>query len=167
MADAVESVCAALDPPLRLVETLVMAAARLHADDTTVPVLASGKTDTGDAGFTYGTLFWGARPPAAMSYFLRRQRPALFRLGRARGWLADQRRSRPINPKIAARTAKICALRAMSTARSPARSAVVEGFPRSMLGLIESILARPEWTCRIVSVACFTGTRLRCIIQFV
>ena len=88
MADAVESVCAALDPPLRLVETLVMAAARLHADDTTVPVLASGKTDTGDAGFTYGTLFGGARPPAAMSYFLRRQRPALFRLGRARGWLA-------------------------------------------------------------------------------
>jgi transposase len=40
MADAVESVCAALDPPLRLVEALVMAAARLHADDTTVSWIA-------------------------------------------------------------------------------------------------------------------------------
>jgi transposase len=47
MADAVGSVCAALDPLLRLVEAHVMAAARLHADDTTVPVLANGKTDTG------------------------------------------------------------------------------------------------------------------------
>ncbi len=32
---------------LRLVEAHVMAAERLHADDTTVPVLAKGKTDTG------------------------------------------------------------------------------------------------------------------------
>ena len=47
MADAVGSVCAGLDPLLRLVEAHVMAAERLHADDTTVPVLASGKTDTG------------------------------------------------------------------------------------------------------------------------
>jgi len=45
MADAVGSVCTALDPLLRLVEAHVMAAERLHADDTTVPVLASGKTD--------------------------------------------------------------------------------------------------------------------------
>src|SRR5512136_2846171 len=47
MADAVGSVCMALDPLLRLVEAHVMAAERLHADDTTVPVLAKGKTDTG------------------------------------------------------------------------------------------------------------------------
>jgi transposase len=47
MADAVESVCAALDPLLRRLEAHVMAAGRLHADDTTVPVLAEGKTDTG------------------------------------------------------------------------------------------------------------------------
>jgi hypothetical protein len=44
MADAVGSVCAALDPLLRLVEAHVMAAARLHADDTTVPVLARGSS---------------------------------------------------------------------------------------------------------------------------
>src|ERR1700732_307660 len=37
MADAVGSVCTALDPLLLLVEAHVMAAARLHADDTTVP----------------------------------------------------------------------------------------------------------------------------------
>src|SRR6201747_496641 len=36
LADAVGSVCAALDPVLRLGEAHVMAAARLHADDTTV-----------------------------------------------------------------------------------------------------------------------------------
>jgi len=47
MADAVGSVCTALDPVLRLVESHVMAAERLHGDDTTVPVLAEGKTDTG------------------------------------------------------------------------------------------------------------------------
>ena len=47
MADAVGAVCAAFGPLIRLVEAHVMAAALLHADDTTVPVLASGKTDTG------------------------------------------------------------------------------------------------------------------------
>ncbi|WP_253075308.1 MULTISPECIES: transposase [unclassified Bradyrhizobium] len=46
MADA-GSVCTALDPLLRLIEANVMAAERPHADDTTVPVLAKGKTDTG------------------------------------------------------------------------------------------------------------------------
>jgi Transposase IS66 family len=40
MADAVGSVCTSLDPLLRLVEAHVMAAERLQADDTTVPVLA-------------------------------------------------------------------------------------------------------------------------------
>jgi transposase len=47
MADAVGSSCAALEPVLRRVEAHVMAAERLHGDDTTVPVLAKGKTDTG------------------------------------------------------------------------------------------------------------------------
>src|SRR5471032_1961779 len=43
MADAVGSVCAVFDPLLRLVESHVIAAERLHTDDTTVPVLAVGK----------------------------------------------------------------------------------------------------------------------------
>ena len=47
MADAVGTVCAALAPVLRLVEAHVMASEQLHGDDTTVPVLAEGKTDTG------------------------------------------------------------------------------------------------------------------------
>ena len=46
MADAVGSVCMALQLLLGPVEAHVMAAERLHANDTTVPVLAKGNTDT-------------------------------------------------------------------------------------------------------------------------
>ena len=71
MADAVGSVCAALDPLLRLVEAYVMAAERLHADDTTVPVLAKGKTDTGRCWIYVrdDRPFGGTGPPAAMFYY--------------------------------------------------------------------------------------------------
>ena len=73
MADAVGSVCTALDPLLRLVETHVMAAQRLHGDDTTVPVLAKGKTDTGRCWIYVrdDKPFGGAGPPAAMFYYSR------------------------------------------------------------------------------------------------
>src|SRR6202163_1072624 len=73
MADAVGSVCAALDPLLRLVEAHVMAAAPPPADDTTVPVLASGKTDTGRCWIYVrdDRPFGGAGPPAAMFYYSR------------------------------------------------------------------------------------------------
>jgi len=73
MADAVGSSCAALDPVLRLVEAHVMAAERLHGDDTTVPVLAQGKTDTGRC-WVYvrdDKPFGGPSPPAAMFYYSR------------------------------------------------------------------------------------------------
>jgi transposase len=76
MADAVGSVCTALDPLLRLVEAHVMAAERLHGDDTTVPVLAKGKTDTGRC-WVYvrdDKPFGGAGPPAAMFYYSRDRR---------------------------------------------------------------------------------------------
>ncbi len=76
MADAVGSVCAALDPIRRLVEAHVMAAERLHADDTTVPVLAEGKTDTGRC-WVYlrdDQPFGGTGPPAAMFYYSRDRR---------------------------------------------------------------------------------------------
>ena len=76
MADAVGSVCAALAPVLRLVQTHVMAAERLHGDDTTVPVLAAGKTDTGRC-WVYvrdDKPFGGAGPPAAMFYYARNRR---------------------------------------------------------------------------------------------
>ncbi|MDQ2948259.1 MAG: IS66 family transposase [Acidobacteriota bacterium] len=73
MADAVGSVCAALDPIRRLVEAHVMAAERLHGDDTTVPVLAKGKTDTGRC-WVYvrdDRPFGGMGPPAAVFYYSR------------------------------------------------------------------------------------------------
>ena len=69
MADAVGAVSTALDPLRRLVEAHVMAAERLHGDDTTVPVLAKGKTDTGRLWIYVrdDEPFGGAGPPAAMS----------------------------------------------------------------------------------------------------
>src|SRR5512141_1630783 len=73
MADAVGSVCTALDPLLRLVETHVMAAERLHGDDTTVPVLAKGKTDTGRC-WVYvrdDAPFGGTSPAAAIFHYSR------------------------------------------------------------------------------------------------
>src|SRR5450755_3428135 len=73
MADVVGSSCTALDPVLRRVEAHVMAAERLHGDDTTVPVLAKGKTDTGRC-WVYvrdDKPFGGTSPPAAMFYYSR------------------------------------------------------------------------------------------------
>jgi transposase len=73
MADAVGSVCVALDPLRRLVESHVMAAERLHGDDTTVPVLSKGKTDTGRCWIYVrdDRPFGGTGPPAAMFYYSR------------------------------------------------------------------------------------------------
>jgi transposase len=73
MADAVGSVCLALDPLRRLVESHVMAAERLHGDDTTVPVLSKGKTDTGRCWIYVrdDRPFGGTGPPAAMFYYSR------------------------------------------------------------------------------------------------
>ena len=76
MADAVGASCAALDPLLRLVESHVMVAERLHGDDTTVPVLAKGKTDTGRC-WVYvrdDRPFGGSDPPAAMFYYSRNRK---------------------------------------------------------------------------------------------
>jgi transposase len=73
MADTVGSSCAALEPVLRRVEAHVLAAERLHGDDTTVPVLAKGKTDTGRC-WVYvrdDRPFGGQGPPAAMFYYSR------------------------------------------------------------------------------------------------
>ena len=47
LADQVGACCAVLAPLIRRIEAHVFAAERLHGDDTTVPVLAKGKTDTG------------------------------------------------------------------------------------------------------------------------
>ena len=47
LADQVGAGCAVLELILRRIEAHVLAAERLHGDDTKVPVLAKGKTDTG------------------------------------------------------------------------------------------------------------------------
>ncbi|HEY1453415.1 MAG TPA: IS66 family transposase, partial [Roseiarcus sp.] len=76
MADAVGAVCAPLDPLRRLVEAHVMAAERLHGDDTTVPVLAKGQTDTGRLWIYVrdDKPFGGAGPPAAIFHYSRDRR---------------------------------------------------------------------------------------------
>src|ERR1700693_4020307 len=73
LADQVGAGCAVLEPILRRIEAHVFAAERLHGDDTIVPVLAKGKTDTGRC-WVYvrdDRPFGGTVPPAAMFYYSR------------------------------------------------------------------------------------------------
>ena len=73
LADQVGAGCAVLEPILRRIEAHVFTAGRLHGDDTTVPVLAKGKTDTGRC-WVYvrdDRPFGGTSPPAAMFYYSR------------------------------------------------------------------------------------------------
>jgi transposase len=73
LADQVGACCAVLDPLFRHIEAHVFAGERLHGDDTTVPVLARGKTDTGRA-WVYvrdDCPFGGPAPPAAVFYYSR------------------------------------------------------------------------------------------------
>ena len=76
MADAVGAVATALDPLRQLIEAHVLAAERLHGDDTTVPVLAKGKTDTARCWIYVreDRPFGGAGPPAAIFYYSRDRR---------------------------------------------------------------------------------------------
>jgi transposase len=76
LADQVGACAAALAPLHKLIEAHVMAAARLHGDDTTVPVLAKLKTDVGRI-WTYvrdDRPFGSADPPAALFYYSRDRR---------------------------------------------------------------------------------------------
>jgi transposase len=73
LADQVGACVAALAPLHALIEAHVMAAGRLHGDDTTVPVLAKGKTATGRL-WVYvrdDRPFAGGAPPAALFRFSR------------------------------------------------------------------------------------------------
>ncbi|MET4492187.1 hypothetical protein ABIA94_007787 [Bradyrhizobium sp. LA7.1] len=69
LADWVGASAATLMPLVDSIRSHVFAAERIHADDTTVPVLAKGKTRTGRL-WTYvrdDRPFAGPDPPAAMS----------------------------------------------------------------------------------------------------
>ncbi len=73
LADWVGACSATLAPLVSLIRAHVMAAGRLHGDDTTVPVLAKGKTVTGRL-WTYvrdDRPFAGSAPPAAIFYYSR------------------------------------------------------------------------------------------------
>ena len=76
LADQVGAASAALMPLYRRIEAHLLAAARLHGDDTTVPVLAKGKTDTGRL-WVYvrdDAPFGGLAPPAALFHYSRDRR---------------------------------------------------------------------------------------------
>jgi transposase len=73
LADQVGAVAALLEPLRALIEAHVLAAGRLHGDDTTVPLLARGGTKTARL-WTYvrdDRPFSGAAPPAAVFKFSR------------------------------------------------------------------------------------------------
>jgi transposase len=70
LADQVGACALALRPLYALIEAHVLSAERLHGDDTTVPILAKGKTETGRV-WTYvrdDRPFGGKDPPAALYY---------------------------------------------------------------------------------------------------
>jgi transposase len=70
LADQVGACAAALKPLHALIERHVLAAERLHGDDTTVPILAKGQTVTGRV-WVYvrdDRPFGGKDPPAALFY---------------------------------------------------------------------------------------------------
>jgi transposase len=71
LADWVGASAATLMPLVEAIHAHVFAAERIHADDTTVPVLAAGKTRTGRL-WTYvrdDRPFAGADPPAAAYFY--------------------------------------------------------------------------------------------------
>jgi transposase len=76
LADQVGACTTALQPLHVLIERHVLAAERLHGDDTTVPILAKGKTIKGHI-WTYvrdDRPFGGRAPPAALYYASRDRR---------------------------------------------------------------------------------------------
>jgi transposase len=73
LADQVGACAAVLTPIFERIEAHVLAAERLHGDDTTVPVLARGKTDIGRI-WVYARddrPFGGPDPPAAVFHYSR------------------------------------------------------------------------------------------------
>src|SRR5215469_15363860 len=73
LADRVGACVVALEPIVQAIRAHVLKADRIHADDTTVPVLAKMKTVTGRF-WTYvrdDRPFGGADPPAAVFYYSR------------------------------------------------------------------------------------------------
>jgi transposase len=76
MIDQMSAAMRTLQPLYLLIEAHALAAERLHADDTTVPVLAKGKVDTARI-WTYvrdDRPFGGPEPPVALFFYSRDRR---------------------------------------------------------------------------------------------
>jgi len=76
LADQIGAACMALMPLYQLIEAHTFAAQRLHGDDTTVPVMAKGKTITGRL-WDYvrdDRPFGGKDPPSVVFYYSRDRR---------------------------------------------------------------------------------------------
>lgn len=76
LADQIGATCQALMPLFHLIEAHTFAAERLHGDDTTVPIMAKGKTITGRL-WDYvrdDQPFGGNDPPSAVFYYSRDRR---------------------------------------------------------------------------------------------
>jgi transposase len=87
LADQVGAATLSLQPLHKLIAAHVLAADRLHGDDTTVPILARGKTDTGRI-WTYvrdDRPFGGSDPPAVL-YLASKDRRQEHPDGHLRGW---------------------------------------------------------------------------------
>jgi transposase len=76
LADQVGAAAFAVTPLYKRIEAHVLAAERIHGDDTTVPVMAKGKTDVARL-WVYlrdDTPFAGTDPPAALFHYSRDRR---------------------------------------------------------------------------------------------
>lgn len=76
LADQIGAACLALMPIYQLIETHTLAAERLHGDDTTVPIMAKGKTITGRLWYYVrdDRPFGGNDPPSVVFYYSRDRR---------------------------------------------------------------------------------------------
>jgi transposase len=87
LADLIGHACVALSPIHELIERHVLAAARLHGDDTTVPLLARGGTRTARL-WTYvrDDRPWGGRAPPAALFKFSRDRQMIYPNKHLAGW---------------------------------------------------------------------------------
>jgi transposase len=87
LADLIGHACVALAPIHELIERHVLAAARLHGDDTTVPLLARGGTKTARL-WTYvrDDRPWGGRAPPAALFKFSRDRQMIHPNKHLAGW---------------------------------------------------------------------------------
>jgi len=73
LADLIGATCVALEPAYNFIEAMVFTGGRVHGDDTIVPVMARGQTDTART-WVYvrdDRPFGGSGPPCAVFYYSR------------------------------------------------------------------------------------------------